>query len=110
MASLPAWIIAGAGIIIIYGSRCLILKGLRQAAAAQLLWIAPRGLITVLLFLSAKDSGKLDAFPFGAVMLIVLATATLTALAHRQTTKPAPDVPIPEPAAVPEVAAVPPKS
>lgn len=84
LASLRAWLIAGAGVAIVYGSRWLILKMLRQAAAAQLLWIAPRGLITVLLFISAKDSGSLHDFPLGAVMLFVLATAALTALAHRQ--------------------------
>jgi len=56
---------------------------------AQLMWIAPRGLIAVLLFLSANETGKLAGFPFGAVMLIVLATTTLTALAHR-TARPAP--------------------
>ena len=84
MVSLPAWMVAIAGIAIIYGSRIVILKLLRQPAAARLLWIAPRGLITVLLFLSAAETGKLEGFPFGAVMLVVLATAALTALAHRQ--------------------------
>ena len=75
---------------VIYGSRWLILKVLRQDAAAKLLWIAPRGLITVLLFLTATDSGKFQGFPFGAVMLIVLGTAALTALAHRQAADSAP--------------------
>ena len=84
MTSLPAWMVAIAGIAIIYGSRIVILKLLRQQAAARLLWIAPRGLITVLLFLSAAETGKLESFPFGAVMLVVLATAALTALAHRE--------------------------
>jgi len=83
MVSVKAWLVAGAGIAIIYGSRWLILKLLRQESAERLLWIAPRGLITVLLFLSASDSGKLHGFPFGSVMLIVLATAGMTALAHR---------------------------
>jgi potassium/hydrogen antiporter len=96
-----AWLIAGAGIVIVYGSRWLILKLLRQDAAAQLLWIAPRGLITVLLFLSAAGTGKLQGFPFGAVMLVVLATATLTALAHRQGTTAAVVPAVPEPAALP---------
>ncbi|HQR12123.1 MAG TPA: sodium:proton antiporter [Casimicrobiaceae bacterium] len=96
LASLRAWLIAGAGVAIVYGSRWLILRMLRQAAAAQLLWIAPRGLITVLLFLSARDSGSLHNFPLGAVMLFVLATAALTALAHRQPMAGA------EPAAIPE--------
>jgi hypothetical protein len=84
MTSLAAWMVAGAGLVIIYASRWLILKILRQRAAARLLWIAPRGLITVLLFLNASESGKLQGFPFGSVMLIVLMTAALTALAHRQ--------------------------
>jgi len=89
MVSLDAWLVAGSGVLIIYTSRWLILKSLRQEAVAQLMWIAPRGLITVLLFLSANETGKLAGFPFGAVMLIVLATTTLTALAHR-TARPAP--------------------
>ena len=100
LLSHEAWLVAGAGMVIIYGSRWLILKVLRQQAAAQLLWIAPRGLITVLLFLTATDSGKFQGFPFGAVMLIVLATAALTALAHRL----APDAVLPaglDPVALP---------
>jgi potassium/hydrogen antiporter len=84
LLSAEAWLVAGSAIVIIYASRWLILKVLRQEAAAQLLWIAPRGLITVLLFLTAADSGKLQSFPLGAVMLVVLATAALTAMAHRQ--------------------------
>ena len=75
--------------MIIYSSRWVILAVLRQDAAQRLLWIAPRGLITVLLFLTASEGGKLAGFPFGSVMLIVLATATLTALAHRQSATPA---------------------
>ena len=100
LLSHEAWLVAGAGMVIIYGSRWLILKVLRQQAAAQLLWIAPRGLITVLLFLTATDSGTFQGFPFGAVMLIVLATAALTALAHRL----APDAVLPaglDPVALP---------
>ncbi len=101
LASTRAWLIAGAGIVIVYGSRWFILKLLRQREAARLLWIAPRGLITVLLFLSATNSGSLNGFPLGAVMLFVLATSALTALAHRQGLLPVfgadtPDVPAAE--------------
>ena len=49
----------------------------------RLVWLAPRGLITVLLFLTAAETGKLAGFPFGAVMLVVLVTASATAFAHR---------------------------
>jgi len=90
MLSVRAWLVAIAGIAFIIASRWLILVVLRQRGLRQLIWIAPRGLITVLLFLSARDSGKLDDFPFGAVMLVVLATAALTALAHRGAAHPEP--------------------
>lgn len=83
MLSVEAVLVAIAGIAAILGTRWLILKALRREGIAQLLWIAPRGLITVLLFLSARETGKLDAFPFGAVMLVVLVTSALTAMAHR---------------------------
>ena len=65
------------------------------------MWIAPRGLITVLLFLAAVETGTLESFPFGTVMLVVLATAALTTLAHRGRTaaagaeSPAPPAPTP---------------
>jgi len=101
MTSLAAWTVAGAGLLIVYASRWLILKILRQRAAARLLWIAPRGLITVLLFLNASESGKLQGFPFGSVMLIVLATAALTALAHRPAALPATAPAVADPAPLP---------
>ncbi len=83
MLSIEAWLVAIAGIALILATRWIILSALRQPNVAQLVWIAPRGLITVLLFLNASHSGRIPGFPFGAVMLIVLATAALTALAHR---------------------------
>jgi len=78
-----AWLVAAAGVLVILVSRWIILKLLRQQEIAQLVWIAPRGLITVLLFLAAREAGMLDTFPIGAVMLVVLATSALTVLAHR---------------------------
>src|SRR5262249_50678707 len=83
MVSVEAILVAVAGIAAIVATRWLILNALRREAIAQLVWIAPRGLITVLLFLSARETGKLDGFPFGAVMLVVLFTSAMTALAHR---------------------------
>jgi hypothetical protein len=83
MADPAAWALAGAVVAGVYLSRYAVLALLRQPDARRLTWIAPRGLITVLLFITATSTGSLDAFPFGTVMLVVLATATLTALAHR---------------------------
>jgi hypothetical protein len=67
----------------IYPARLLVLAAVRQPDASRLLWLAPRGLITVLLFLTAAQVPGLEAFPFGAIMLVVLVTAAATALAHR---------------------------
>jgi NhaP-type Na+/H+ or K+/H+ antiporter len=78
-----AWALAAAMFAIIYASRAMILGLLEVASVRQLLWIAPRGLITVLLFLAAMETGRIEGFPFGAVMLVVMSTAVVTALAHR---------------------------
>jgi len=83
MAEPGAWVLAAAIVVTIYASRFAILALLAQPERGRLAWIAPRGLITVLLFITAALTGKLDTFPFGTVMLVVLATATLTAFAHR---------------------------
>ena len=83
MADWRAWALAVAMIVTIYLSRALILKLLRQPDWQALTWLAPRGLITVLLFLTAMETGELGTFPFGTVMLVVLATATATVFAHR---------------------------
>ena len=87
----------------IYLTRRLLLGALRQPEARRLLWLAPRGLITVLLFLAGLDAGQLEEFPFGAVMLVVLATAALTSLAHREAPASTPAGSMPEavPAVVP---------
>jgi len=84
MTSGLAWALAAAVVATIYATRWVLLQVLRQPDRAQLLWIAPRGLITVLLILTAVHSGQLDAFPFGAVMLVVLVTSAVTALAQRR--------------------------
>ena len=77
-----AWGVAAAGVGFVFVSRRLLLRALGVDDAASLTWIAPRGLITVLLFLTAAETGALRTFPFGALMLTVLATASLVALAH----------------------------
>jgi cell volume regulation protein A len=83
MVDWRAWVISAVMVAVIYVSRAGILALLRIEDQRQLAWIAPRGLITVLLFLTVTESGAIGDFPFGAVMLLVLATSTATALAHR---------------------------
>ena len=82
MASWTAWAVAATVFVVVFASRAVILRLLRQPDAAALTWIAPRGLITVLLFIAAADAGKLHEFSGGAVMLVVLATSAATALSR----------------------------
>jgi len=92
MRETRAVVVAVAVVAAIFLTRWLLLGALRQPGAGRLLWLAPRGLITVLLFLAGLEAGQLQAFPFGAVMLVVLATAALTSLAHRGARDEAPAV------------------
>jgi cell volume regulation protein A len=91
-----AWLTAALALAVIYGGRRLLLKLARQQAAEVLLWFAPRGLITVLLFLnvqtlSLSDTQGAMAVPplpdyfSGAVLIVVLVSTALVAMARRQT-------------------------
>ena len=53
-ASSTAWVVTGAIIVLIYATRWPLLRVLCPADSAPLLWIAPRGLITVVLFLNSQ--------------------------------------------------------
>lgn len=77
---LHAWLAAAVALLGIYGLRHLLLKLLRIELASALTWIAPRGLITVLLFLSVKEVVPLPAYLNGALMLVVMASALLLGL------------------------------
>lgn len=77
VASLSAWLAALAILSVIYGSRLLLLHAFRQPLAEILVWLAPRGLITVLLYLHARDTMALPGYLNGAVILVVLASSLL---------------------------------
>jgi NhaP-type Na+/H+ or K+/H+ antiporter len=91
-----AWLTAVLALAVIYGGRRLLLTLARQQAAEVLLWFAPRGLITVLLFLNVQALSQSDAqgamavpplpayFP-GAVLIVVLVSTALVAMSRRQT-------------------------
>lgn len=80
LVSWRAWLAAAFVLAVIYGSRHLMLRLIRSEFALPLTWIAPRGLITVLLFLAAKEHLPLPRYFDGTVMLVVLASATLIAV------------------------------
>ncbi|MBP7370577.1 MAG: hypothetical protein KA902_03980, partial [Arenimonas sp.] len=76
-----AWLLSAAIIVILLMVRWLILKGLKLDVV-PFIWLAPRGLITVLLTLTAMDHIELGSFPQGAVMLTVLLSCLLVVLSR----------------------------
>jgi NhaP-type Na+/H+ or K+/H+ antiporter len=90
-----AWATAALALAVIYGGRRLLLAFARQQAADVLLWFAPRGLITVLLFLNVQALSQSEAqgamavpplptYFTGAVLIVVLVSTALVAMARRQ--------------------------
>lgn len=82
LASPQAWLAAALVLLVVYGSRHFILRASRHSLAGPLTWIAPRGLITVLLFLTARQALPLPKFLDGTVMLVILISATLVTVAR----------------------------
>jgi NhaP-type Na+/H+ or K+/H+ antiporter len=86
LASLHAWLAAALVLLVVFGGRHFMLRVGRHSLARSLAWIAPRGLITVLLFLNAKEVVPLPNFLGGTVMLVVLASSALIAVARLRAT------------------------
>ncbi|WP_291993785.1 cation:proton antiporter [Candidatus Accumulibacter sp. ACC003] len=85
LASPAAWIAAALVLTVIFASRWAMLRLLLgAAAAAPLTWIAPRGLITVLLFLHVREAFSLPSYLNGSIMLVVLASSALILIASFQ--------------------------
>jgi Kef-type K+ transport system membrane component KefB len=82
LTSPKAWIAAALVLVVIYGARYLLFKVIRHDLAKSLQWIAPRGLITVLLFLSARDALGLPGHFSGTVVIVVLASTALVTVAR----------------------------
>lgn len=91
-ASMEAWLWTLATLGIVYLGRYPLLRMFRAPGdAAILTWMAPRGLITVLLFLTARDSLSLPDYLGGAVLLLVLASSLLMLLSRMARVIPSPE-------------------
>ena len=80
LASFPAWLSAAFMLTVIYAGRYAMLKSFNHSLTSSLTWIAPRGLITVVLFLGASNAMTLPSFVSGTVVLVVLISAALVAV------------------------------
>ncbi|MGC8521079.1 MAG: cation:proton antiporter [Steroidobacteraceae bacterium] len=88
--SVRSWAAAALILIIIYGARYAMLRPLGRSFAATLTWIAPRGLITAVLYLDARRLLHLPAYMDGAVLLVVFLSAGALALTPRRRPSEAP--------------------
>ena len=79
----PSWIAAAAILLVVYAARNVLLRLTDRRLAAALTWIAPRGLVTVLLYLEAAQRIALPVYLDGTVRLVVILSATFLALARR---------------------------
>ena len=95
--SLRAWVAAGAILAVIYVVRFAMLRPFGRHHAAALTWIAPRGLITVVLYFTARATLHLPAYFDGTVLLVVfLSAAVLVLPRHRRSSpeaQPEPEAP-----------------
>ncbi len=70
-------------LVVIYGLRYAMLSVAHVAYRESILWMAPRGLISILLYYAAKPHVSVPAYLDGALMLVVLASALGTSMASR---------------------------
>ena len=77
VASIESWLAALLILAIAYGSRFALLRIFRLPYRKVLIWLAPRGLITVLLYLQAREVLEMPSYLDGAVILVVLASSVL---------------------------------
>jgi NhaP-type Na+/H+ or K+/H+ antiporter len=83
LAAPRAWLAAAAVLAAVYATRAPLLTLVARADLQPLLWVAPRGLITVVLFLQIPDALRVPGFPVDAVMLIVLSSAAILSIGIR---------------------------
>ena len=81
LADLDAWIVSALILLAIIGTRYLTLKTTFKGNLNPLLYIAPRGLITVLLFLSIPPQYLVKVFREGILMITVFLTAVTMMIA-----------------------------
>lgn len=77
-----AWLTAGLLLMGIYWPRHWMLMALRVPSRQILTWWAPRGLISVLLYFTAKESVHAPEYVDGALMLVVVLSAVAMGLAR----------------------------
>ncbi len=80
---LHSWAACAVILLIAYGVRYVLLRTIEPRSTASLVWIAPRGLVTVLLYLEAARKVALPIYLNGTVRLVVILSVIFLALSSR---------------------------
>ncbi|GAB2787991.1 hypothetical protein GCM10027275_35950 [Rhabdobacter roseus] len=81
LTDVDAWIVSGLLVLAIIGTRYLSLRATFEGNLNPILYIAPRGLITVLLFMSIPPQYLVKGFREGILMITVIMTALVMMVA-----------------------------
>jgi cell volume regulation protein A len=90
LADLRTWAVALSIVGVVFALRVPLLALLGAGRLQPLLWAAPRGLITVLLFYSLPAARVPDALPRGTLILVVLLSCGLMAVGFRRSGRTSP--------------------
>lgn len=82
-ALLDSWVAAAVVLVIAYGLRHVLLRAIEPRFAAALTWMAPRGLVTVVLYLEAAQKFAPPRYLDATVRLVVILSAMIMALSRR---------------------------
>jgi cell volume regulation protein A len=92
---LHSWIAGAVILLIAYAVRYVLLRTIEPQSSASLLWIAPRGLVTVLLYIEAAQKVSLPVYLNGTVRLVVIVSVAFLALSRRAASRRVADSPVP---------------
>lgn len=75
------WILSIAILFILFGVRFILFKTINRKNITPEIWIAPRGLISILLFYAIPEEFHVSDFESGVLFVLIIGTALIMALA-----------------------------
>ena len=94
------WLVSAAVLVILYGIRYLYFRIVIRKHIVPDIWLAPRGLITILLFYSIPEKLAIEDFNTGILLLVILVSSITMAVAlirNRRSPGPEPEPEVPDP-------------
>jgi len=99
LLDLKVWLVSAVILVILYGVRYLYFRLIIRKRIFPDIWLAPRGLITILLFFSIPENLIVEEFNTGILLLVILVSSVTMAIAlirFRRTTRQDPELHIVE--------------